>query len=256
VVVISAPVLHDVAGRISGRDSETWTEDPMRWAYAVREAVSVVRPAWVVSHYDPKFECRAINTLASEPDAVWDVEVDSEGPFAPGIELVRTLATLDPTWTVAASITGPMSTAHMLCESWGTPSEDLEDLQDACGDVIASLAASYAQGGASEIIVWECDAHHSPQRAEAAQQALVRRAAHVGVPLSLVSPAEIPGYARTIGKGILVLPVETLADRAKLRTALTDAGSDTVVITAGPVPGDTATEALFGLSPTATAGGR
>jgi len=40
VVVIIAPVLHDLAGTLSGQEPSDWTQDAMRWAYAVREAVS------------------------------------------------------------------------------------------------------------------------------------------------------------------------------------------------------------------------
>jgi hypothetical protein len=256
VAVICAPVLHDVAGKLAGRDPAGWSEDPMRWAYAVREAVSMVKPDWVVSHFDTKFECGAIAKLATAPDEVWDVAVVGDGPFAPGIELVSTLASLDPSWTVAASVTGPVTTARLLCEHWELPAQDMEDLQDACGDVIAALAAAYAEAGASEIIVWEQDAPDASERMEAVHSALAKRAAHVGIPVSLVGPARCSGYTRTVGAGIRALDANLACEPAALRAALSDVGPGTVALTDGPVPGDAAPEALLGFTVTATAGGR
>lgn len=254
--MISAPVLHDVAGQLAGRDPKSWSEDPMRWAYAMREAVNMVEPAWVVSHFDPEFECRAIVAAAGEPDAVWDVVVDGEGPFAPGIELVRTLACLDSSWTVAASVTGPLSTARVLCAGWKSQPEDPADLESACGDVTAALAAAYAEAGAGELIVWELNVLDIPERVEAAHQALLRRAAHVGVPVSLIGPTTAAGYARTVGAGVLALDPAMASDPASLAVALSEVRPDTVVVTDGPLPGDTAPEALRGFAATATAGGR
>jgi hypothetical protein len=235
VVVTFAPVLHDLAGHLSGRDPSRWTEDPVRWAYAVREAVSMVRPTWVVSHFDPDLEARAIAELASEPDEVWDVELLADGPFAPAIELVRTLAGVDSDWTVAASVTGPRQTAASLGERWNA--DDLDELQEACGDVAAALVAAYAEAGAREILVWEPE----PVPAAAAHEAITRRAALAGVPLTLVAPTPLDGYARNA--------VTVPADNPDVWTAaLRGAAPGAVVTTDGPVPGDTSPDVLVALT--------
>jgi hypothetical protein len=234
VVVTFAPVLHDLAGHLSGRDPSRWTEDPVRWAYAVREAVSMVRPTWVVSHFDPDLEARAIAALASEPDEVWDVEVLADGPFGPAIELVRTLVGVDRGWTVAASVTGPRQTAAALGERWSA--EEVDELQEACGDVAAALVAAYAEAGAREVLVWEPD----PVAAAAAHEAITRRAALAGVPLSLVAPTPLDGYARNA--------VTVPADNPDVwPAALRGTGPGVVVTTDGPIPGDTSPDVLVAL---------
>ena len=244
VVVIIAPVLHDLAGTLTGQDPGDWTHDAMRWAYAVREAVSMVKPAWVVSHFDLEFEARAIPEIASEPDGVWDVEVTADGPFAPGIELVRTLASIDPSWTVAASVTGPVRTARALAERWHVGAEDLDELSEACGDVSAALMAAYAEAGAREIVVWEGECGDDP----AAHRALTRRAALAGVPLTLVGSSRLEGYRRTVGAGVVSVPAGVAADPGAWRAALLGTGPDCVVITDGPVPGNAPPEALVTLA--------
>jgi hypothetical protein len=248
VVVIVAPVLHELAGTLTGQDPSDWSGDAMRWAYAVREAVSMVKPTWVVSHFDLEFESRAIAELASEPDEVWDVEVTADGPFAPGIVLVRTLANIDATWTVAASVTGPVRMARALAERWNVEAEGLDELQEACGDVTAALVAAYAEAGAREVLVWETECGDAP----APHRAVTRRAALVGVRLALVASAQLEGYTRTVGAGIVSVVAATAADPAAWRTALLEAGSDSLVITDGPVPADTPPEALVTLAAAAT----
>jgi hypothetical protein len=244
VVVIVAPVLHELAGTLSGQDPGAWAQDPMRWAYAVREAVSMVKPTWVVSHFDLDFEVRAIAALASDPDEVWDVEVTADGPFAPGIVLVRTLAQIDASWTVAASVTGPLRTARALSDSWHAGEDDLDELSEACGDVSAALMAAYAEAGARQIVVWEGASGDDP----APHRALTRRAALAGVPLTLVGSSPLEGYGRTLGAGLVSVPAGVAADPGAWRAALLDAGPDSVVITDGPVPGDAPAEALVTLA--------
>jgi hypothetical protein len=235
VVVTFAPVLHELAGHLSGRDPSRWSEDPVHWAYAVRVAVSMVRPSWVVSHFDADLEARAIAELASESDEVWDVEVLADGPFAPAVELVRTLAGVDRDWTVAASVTGPRQTAASLGERWGV--DDLDELQEACGDVAAALVAAYADAGAREILVWEPE----PIAAAAAHEAITRRAALAGVPLTLVAPAPLDGYARHA--------VTVPADNPDIwPAALRSAAPGSVVTTDGPLPGDTSPDVLVALT--------
>jgi hypothetical protein len=244
VVVIVAPVLHDLAGTLTGQEPSDWTQDAMRWAYAVREAVSMVKPTWVVSHFDLEFEARAITDIASEPDGVWDVEVTADGPFAPGIELVRTLASIDPSWTVAASVTGPVRTARALAERWRVEVEDLDELSEACGDVSAALMAAYAEAGAREIVVWEGECGDDP----AAHRALTRRAALAGVPLTLVGSSRLEGYGRTVGAGVVSVPAGAAAVSGAWGAALLGAAPDSVVITDGPVPGNAPPEALLTLA--------
>jgi hypothetical protein len=244
VVVIVAPVLHDLAGTLTGQEPSDWTQDAMRWAYAVREAVSMVKPTWVVSHFDLEFEARAITEIASEPDGVWDVEVTADGPFAPGIVLVRTLAQIDASWTVAASVTGPLRTARALAERWPIGAEDLDELSEACGDVSAALMAAYAEAGAREIVVWEGECGDDP----AAHRALTRRAALAGVTLTLVGSPRLEGYGRTLGAGLVSVPAGVAADPGAWRAALGGTGPDCVVITDGPVPGDAPPEALLTLA--------
>jgi hypothetical protein len=245
VVVIVAPVLHELAGSLSEQDPSGWHRDPMRWAYAVREAVGMVRPSWVVSHYDLDFEARAIAAIAGEPDEVWDLSVTADGPFGPGIELVHTLAQIDPGWTVAASVTGPRHTASSLAERWAVGDAGRGELEEACGDVIAALVAAYAEAGASEMLVWEPEATVD---AHAAHAAITRRAALSGVPLSLVASSPVEGYARRVGAGIVAVPSEAASDPAAWSAALSDAPADAVVVTDGPVPGNTSPEALVALT--------
>jgi hypothetical protein len=216
----------------------------MRWAYAVREAVSMVKPTWVVSHFDLEFEARAITEIASEPDGVWDVEVTADGPFAPGIVLVRTLARIDASWTVAASVTGPLRMARALSHAWNAGAADLAELSEACGDVSAALMAAYAEAGASQIVVWEGDCGDDP----AAHRALTRRAALAGVTLTLVGSPRLEGYGRTVGAGVVSVPAGAAADSGAWGAALLDAAPDSVVITDGPVPGNAPPEALLTLA--------
>jgi hypothetical protein len=235
VVVIAAPVLHELAGHLSGRDPDRWADDPMRWAYALREAVSLVKPGWVVSHFDSALEARAIAELASDPDTVWDVEVTTEGPFAPGLDLVRTLAGVDARWTIAASVTGPRQMATSLAARWDV--DDVNELQEACGDVVAALVAAYVEAGAREVLVWEPE----PMAAAPAHVAMARRAALAGVPLTLAGPVPLDGYARVA----LTVPA---ADPSAWASALSVARPDAVVVTDGPVPGDTPPDVLVALT--------
>jgi hypothetical protein len=246
VVVIAAPVLHDFAARLAGRDPSDWRTDSMRWAYELREAVSIARPAWIVSHYDAQFEADAIGELAAQPDAVWDVDVASDGPFAPGITLVRTLAQLD-LGPVAASITGPLQIARLLASRWDA-APVLDELQEACGDVVAALIAAYAEAGAGEILVWEPEAAHQPDRAAAAHGSMVRRAALAGARVSLAGTAPLEGYARAMGHGLALIAATAADDIEAWQAAAESAGADAVVLTDGPVPGDVTAEALLMLA--------
>jgi hypothetical protein len=247
LVVILAPILHDLAGRLTGRDPDTWSQDPMRWAYAVQEAVSMVHPTWVISHYDLRFEANAIAKSAADTDGVWDIQITTEGPFAPGVELIRTLAGIDAAATIAASVTGPLHTAAALAERW-TVTEGIEELEEACGDVIAGLIAEYASAGAQQILVWEPDAHTLPERASASHQSILRRAAHSGIELSLVGRASLDGYARRVDDGIVLVPADTPGEAAAWKAAVAEGAPGTVLITDGPISGDTPPEALATLA--------
>lgn len=110
IVSRRAPILQDVAARMAERPASDLRQDPVGWAYALRDAVALAKPDLVVSHLDPALEADALPLGDGDPvDALLDVEdLPGRQPVAAAIELVGTLAGL-PGYggRVAATITSP-----------------------------------------------------------------------------------------------------------------------------------------------------
>jgi hypothetical protein len=150
-----APVLDDVAGRLAGRPPGSRREDPVGWAYALRDAVAVADPDVVVSHLDPTVERDALAPLLAGGEDPVDAVLDAPplgglGPALAAVELVRTLTGALPR-PVAATLTGPATLAAALAADAGDP----EELAEVCGDALAGYAALLAEAGATTIVVVE-----------------------------------------------------------------------------------------------------
>ena len=223
--MVFAPVLQEVAARISGSGSELLRERPDKWAYALREAVSLVNPDWVVTHYDLDLEAEAVASEADAIDDVADVRLEQSAPASAALQLTQTLAGLYPAGVVAASITGPASMATrpafaQMCE--GGSESDLVELLDLCGDALAEFAAAHVERGAQRLIVWEADpSGYDADDVAASQAPILRRLETLGVPVILASAA-------ALGDGVVLIPVDSLS--------LESAGADEVVLTDGPIP--------------------
>jgi hypothetical protein len=227
-----APVLQAVAARMTATPVSLMREDARRWAYALREAVTLVRPDWVLTHHDPALEADALSGLASG-DALFDVALAELAPAASAVELTATLAALYPTATIAASITGPGALAGALAS--GPLGEGvLADLEVDCGDVLAALAAAHVEHGARRILVWETDGDGAALTA--AHAAITRRLALCGVDAVLCGAPRLDavGYAahalRDGGRGARLIDPHAFASA--------DTRSGDVVITDGPIPAD------------------
>ena len=149
-----APILQEVAGRLCGQAPSLMRLDPVRWAYAVRDAVSLAQPDLVVSHYDESLEADAIHAAAGpglhELPALAAVE-----PTARAVELVRVLAEIYATPgspAVAATVTGPATVAARLCPL--APGVSEEELAELAADLLAPLVGAYARAGAAVAIVF------------------------------------------------------------------------------------------------------
>lgn len=151
-----APVLQEVAAQLAGRPATSMRDDPVAWAYALREAVGVVEPDVVVSHLDPTLEHDALAPLVAEAadpvDAVLDAApLAALHPTCHAVELVRTLAGAGGGRPIAATITGPATLAAALAPGAGDPDE----LAEVCGDALAAYAAVLAEAGAAIVVVVE-----------------------------------------------------------------------------------------------------
>jgi hypothetical protein len=261
--MVFAPVLQDVAARISGTEPRTLRDEPQRWAYALREAVSLVAPDWVVTHHDLELEVEAVLANAETLADVADVPLDERKPTRSALELTETLAGLYPGGVVAASITGPASMATRLARSpIATPAgeADLLDVIDACGDALAELAAAHVDRGARRVVVWEsaCGAFAGSD-VEWAHAPIVRRLETLGVPAVLCAGSGVPvdGHAvhasPSSNSGAALVPPDAFPGEASVDldsfealwgTATAIAGADGVVLTDGPIPGECAMTVL------------
>lgn len=234
-----APVLDRVAARIAGVDP-CWRSDPTRWAYCLREAVALVRPDWVITHFDPHAEADAVTASVTQTTEVVDVELAGTPILAAALELTTVLAGLYPAQPVAASVTGPGLLSRFLAERFSTPDEDFADLIADVGDLIGVLVGSYVAAGADRILVWEPadDCHGDLVDAHAP---LVRRLDTMGVPAVLCGAQRLDG----LGYADHVVPGRGLAAAADFGTVPFDqlwpalvGGHDGPIVSDGPIPGD------------------
>ena len=244
-----APVLQEVAARVNPTPPEERLRQPARWAYALRDAVALARPDWIVTHHDLELEALAaaeqVDTVEDAPDA--DLAATALGGAA--LELTETLRGLYSSGIIAASVTGPVTMAACLASTLGERDIDLETAALDCGDVVAALAAAHAERGASRVIVWEPDAGGlEPGALAQAHEPLLRRLALLGLDAVAVGAEGLRDcdYAAlacaTGGRGAAMLGAGAFGDRASLDAALAgaeaSAGAAAVLISDGPVPGD------------------
>lgn len=262
--MVFAPVLQEVAARISGTATEMRREQPDKWAYALREAVSLVRPDWVVTHFDLDLEVDSVAAAAETIADVADVRLAIVAPATSALELTETLAGLFPDGVVAASIAGPAAMASRLAcgpIGAGAAEPDLDELLELCADALAELASAHVERGAQRVIVWEPSAGpYAPENVGAAQAPVVRRLETLGVPAVLCAGEGIPpdryaSYASPSGgHGAALVPIgafpasdangEAQSVDELLSEAAAIAGRDGVVLTEGPIPADCETATL------------
>jgi hypothetical protein len=196
-----APVLHELAGRLSGRPCDDARTQPTDWAYALRDAVEIAHPDVLISHWDPSLEADALRVALRDGEGDWvDRLLDAQPlaytpPTEQAVLLVGTLARLFPAGPqVAAVLTGPVTVAAALaaeCLDGGLEAGANErmELADLCADALAGLLGAYADAGASLIVVAEPHAGFvSPAAAAEAQLPLARALAHRGLGSVLVAP--------------------------------------------------------------------
>lgn len=201
--MLFAPVLNDVAARMAPEPVSVH-QDPERGAYQLKEAISLVRPDWVLTHHDPGLEANAVRGLIADGAVsedlleLVDTKLARTGPVSRMVALVKILAGLYPHGTVAASVTGPVG----LCSALTGPhaegqSLDADVLAD-CGDVLAELVSAYVDAGAHRVLVWE-PAIAEPDEPDVADAhvPIVRRLQTLGVPGVLCggAGANVSGYS-------------------------------------------------------------
>jgi hypothetical protein len=266
-----APILHDLAGRLSGRPSDARTQ-PMQWAYALRDACALAHPDVLVSHWDPALEADALRSAAAR-DGDWvdrllnAPRLADAAPTKETCELVKTLAGLFRSGpAVAVSVTGPATVAAALADELlgDDPSEDDRiELADLCADALAGLIGMYGEAGAAKIIVVE----HAVDFLDAgdvaaAQSPLVRALGHHRVPGVVVAPEGLrlsaAGYEaaaeRWDGGGppptVALVPPALWglppADFGERWSALVEAaaGGNPLLLSDGPLPADMPLENL------------
>jgi hypothetical protein len=265
-----APILHELAPRLSELSAADARTDPVRWAYALREAVSLASPDVLVSHWDPALEADALSAAAAGADAGSDwvdrlldaAPLAQTPPAAAAVELVGVLAGLYRSGpTLAAALTGPQTLAAALARPLlgssggdGTEEDRLE-LASLCADALASLVGAYGEAGAQMLVVVERDgAFLDGAGAAEAHSALLRAIAHHRLPAVLLAPegfGGVDGYesvaVRWDGTGaapaVAALAPEVWAEppdmlAARWRALREAAGAaDVLLLSDGPLPG-------------------
>ncbi|GAB3702272.1 hypothetical protein [Nocardiopsis oceani] len=201
--MLFAPVLNEVAARMA-TEPVSVCEDPERGAYQLKEAISLVRPDWVLTHHAPELEASAVRGLVADGTASTDLGdlVDTQlartAPVSRVVALVEILAGLYPNGTVAVSVTGPAGLCSTLTEN-RTEGQGLDaDVLADCGDVLAELVSAYIAAGAHRVLVWEPEIGEPDQPDVAdAHVPLVRRLEMLGVPGVLCggAGANVSGYS-------------------------------------------------------------
>lgn len=260
-----APVLQEVAARVNPTPPEERLRQPARWAYALRDAIALARPDWIVTHHDLQLEALAAAEQVDTVEDASDADLVASTLGAAALELTETLRGLYPSEIIAASVTGPATMAAQLASTLGETDADLETAALDCGDVVAALAAAHVERGATRVIVWEPDAGGLESDALAqAHEPLLRRLTLLGVDAVAIGAEGLRDcdYAAlacaTGGRGAAVLGAHAFRDGTSLDAALAraeaSAGADAVLISDGPVPGDCDLTALrrLGERPTTT----
>lgn len=255
-----APVLQEVAARISGTEPPTMRTEPSRWAYALREAVSLVAPDWIVTHHDLQLEADAVRSAAPDLDDALDAPLEQAAAASAALELTETLTSLYPQAVVAASVSGPAAIAARLLEGAAAadPSLDPLDALDLCGDALAGLAAAQIERGAARVVVWEPSlGPFEAADVEAAHRPLLRRLETLGAAAVLRSSPELSGdgYAAhampSSGRAATLIPLDAFpiedGDGRDLIATIESAPVGDVVLTDGPIPRDCSMSALAGL---------
>jgi hypothetical protein len=263
-----APVLHDLAGRLSGRPAQDARTHPMQWAYALRDAVGLAHPDVLLSHWDPSLEADALRAgAAGEGDRDWvDRLLDAPrladaSPTKETVELIRTLAGLfrgGP--EVAAVVTGPASVAAALAPELLGDDPDPDDrveLTDMCADALAGLIGAYGEAGVSTLVVVEHDATFLPaDDASAAHSPLVRSLGHQRISGIAVAPDGLdlggagyeavaarwdggasPPAVALVPPTLWALPPEDFPERWRALVTRA-AGSAALLLSDGPLPAD------------------
>jgi hypothetical protein len=205
-----APILGDLAGRLSGRPPATARSEPMAWAYALRDAAALARPDVLVSHWDPALEADALAEAVGEGEGDWvdrllaAPDLACTPPASAAVELVATLAGLFRSGPeVAATVTGPASVAAVLAPvllDGDAAAGDPAELADMCADKLAGLIEAFVGAGATLVFVVEHEIDFlEPQDAVLAHAPLVRSLAHQRVDGVLVG-AEGAGYPSTAAR--------------------------------------------------------
>jgi hypothetical protein len=268
-----APILHDLAARLSGRPAQDARTQPMNWAYALRDAVGLAHPDVLVSHWDGALEADALRAGATQGGGDWvdrllnAPRLADAAPTKETVELVKTLVGLFRTGpAIAASVTGPATVASALADELlgDDPSEDDRvELADLCADALAGLIDVYGEAGAAKIVVIEHAAGFlDAGDVCAAQSPLVRALGHHRVPGVVVAAEGLDlsaaGYeaaaARWDGSGpppavailppeLWALPQEEFAERWRGLVKAAE-GSEPLVLSDGPLPADMPLENL------------
>ncbi len=203
-----APVLQEVAGRLASLEpAAALREDPVRWAYALRDAVALAPAALVLSHLDAELEAQALLAgLAGGGDWVDQVAdaapLATSGPGAAAVELVATLAgAFRGGLGVAAVLSAPADVASAAAGPLGVGEDpgDRSELADLAADALAGLVSAYAAAGAGTVIVVEHAAGGlDPSDRDRSHAPLARALAHHRVD-SVICPLPgrepPPGYA-------------------------------------------------------------
>lgn len=244
--MIFAPVLSEVAAAISGTPADSMQADPARWAYALRDAVDLARPDWIITHFEPGLEADAIASAADEADGVGDADLSATPAAAAVAELTGTVAAIHPTTTIAASVTAPAAVADRLAAHFGGIEDEDErlDLLDSCADLLADHAAALATRGAGRIIVWDRDGGgFDPADRASALRPLARRLGMAAVPVVLCAAddADAEGFEYHASPGsesaALIDPARFLQART-IEELLGPLAGAAIALTDGPIPGE------------------
>jgi hypothetical protein len=236
-VARTAWVLQEVAAARGGAASAVGAlrEDPVAWAYVLRDAIALAAPDVVVSHWDPALEADALVAGQAAGDDWVDRVLDAAplaetAPASAAVELVRTLAGLPGfAGRVAVTVTCPTAVAlaagDALTSSGYDPDDDLEELTDLLADALSPLVSAYAAAGASTVLL-------TGAGVDVGTGPLERAAQHARVALLQAGGAGAPGLEAAAWS------VDDDAFAAALASAASAAGPDGLLLSAGPVPPD------------------
>ena len=154
--------LSHLAGRLAKLDPrETLRNDPVAWAYAMREAASVAGAVSIASHLDPRAEAEALGADQASGSTAELVDLLDSSPvlasLAPTAQFVQYVETVvaacQGRLTVLATVTAPAT----VCAALGVPGDDgeLDLVGDLLADALAQLCNAYLDAGAAGIVLCE-----------------------------------------------------------------------------------------------------